>query len=64
MRKHKPHYWVWRRNDGYVSGSAYDPTTWQNHGTNRDGSKTSFIILLDTDDWYGVAVPLIEKEQA
>jgi hypothetical protein len=51
-------YWVWRRSDGYVSGTAYDP---------RKGPQSpgfTFEVLLDTEDWYGVAVPRIEEERA
>jgi hypothetical protein len=56
-------YHVWRRSDGYVSGSAGGLPA-GNHGTDRDGTRTTLTELLVTDDWYGEAVPLIEAERA
>jgi hypothetical protein len=56
-------YFVWRRSDGYVGGSAGRMPAGP-HGTDRDGTPTTFEKLLETSDWYGEAVPFIEVQRA
>lgn len=49
-------YFVWRRSDGYVNGSAGSMP--------KDYQHSQFEKLLETTDWYGEAAPLIEAERA
>lgn len=56
MRDVVSRYWVWRRSDGYVSGTAYPP--------GRGYGADAFETLLETGDWFGEAVPLIEAERS
>lgn len=49
-------YYVWRRSDGYVNSTTYNPSrmSYPNH---------TFEILLETQDWPE-AYYLIESERA
>lgn len=52
-------YYVWKRNDGYVSACTYMPQGWK---TTR-GDEVTFELLKTFDKWDNEIIDFIETNQ-
>jgi len=50
-------YWVWKRGDGYISATAYNP---------MKGPRTldTFTVLLETTDWPEARQRIVDERKA
>lgn len=49
-------YYVWRRSDGYIGATAYDPSKWQ-------WPNDAFEVLLVTQDWPTARQRIVDERR-